>query len=54
MNEDMAWERFSATGSVRDYLNYKSLKDSKENDYKGANGYANLHGRTDNSTNGYR
>lgn len=30
MSEDVAWNKFSSTGNVMDYLIYASIKNSKE------------------------
>ncbi len=49
MNEDEAWNRFSETGNVLDYLKYSSLKNAKVNNLEGTKSYAGQYGRLDNN-----
>ena len=49
MSEEMAWQRFSSTGKIMDYLMYASIKNAKKNDLEGAGGYAGQHGRLGNN-----
>ncbi len=49
MSEDNAWNKFSSTGSVMDYLVYASIKNSKEEKTEGAKSYGGQHGRFDNN-----
>lgn len=37
MNEQDAWNKFSLTGSVRDYLNFKSIEQKKNQNIKAEN-----------------
>lgn len=37
MSEDIAWSKFSSTGSIFDYLKYISIKKSKNKDIKEQN-----------------
>ena len=45
MSEEMAWQRFSASGKVMDYLLYASIKNANNADMEGMRGYAGQHGR---------
>lgn len=49
MSEDEAWNRFSATGKVLDYLRYSSLKNARGNNLEGEKSYAGQYGRLDNN-----
>ncbi len=49
MSEEMAWQRFSSTGKIMDYLVYASLKNARKNDVEGASSYAGQHGRLGNN-----
>ena len=52
MSEDEAWNRFSVTGKVLDYLRYSSLKNTRSDDLEGAKSYAGQFGRLDNNGKG--
>ena len=47
--EDLAWNRFSATGNVLDYLKYAAIKNLNNDDLKGVKGYAGQYGWLDNN-----
>ena len=47
--EDLAWNRFSATGNVLDYLKYAAIKSLSNDDLEGVKGYAGQYGRFDNN-----
>lgn len=49
MSEDEAWDRFSATGKVMDYLRYSSLKSARGNNLEGEKSYAGQYGWLDNN-----
>lgn len=55
MNEKEAWNMFLTTGSVRDYLNFKSLQQSKaeNNSQKGTKSNEIPNHRPDNQTTEY-
>ena len=52
MNEQDAWKAFSQTGSIQDYLYYRSVKNSQAQENKKNNEDTN--GRTDTKTTEYR
>ncbi len=49
MSEDNAWNKFSSSGSIMDYLVYASIKNSEEEKTKGVKSYGDQHGRFDNN-----
>lgn len=52
MNEQDAWNKFFISGSVRDYLNYKSIEQKTKQKNKADNEIH--HTGTDNQTTEYR
>ncbi|MBQ2943355.1 MAG: YqzL family protein [Ruminococcus sp.] len=52
MNEQDAWKAFSQTGSIQDYLYYRSVKNSQVQENEKANEDTNR--RSDSKTTEYR
>ncbi len=49
MSEDNAWEKFTYTGNVMDYLTYASIKNSNREKNEGVKSYASQNRRLDNN-----